>query len=99
MAQVNRIDREAAESLAVQALAYLANDPEQLARFLALSGIGPQAIRAAAADPQFLAGVLDYVTGEEKLLLALADHLQMKPEQVWRARTALSGAPWEPDTA
>jgi hypothetical protein len=99
MAQVNRIDREAAESLAVQALAYLANDPEQLARFLALSGIGPQAIRAAAADPQFLAGVLDYVAGEEKLLLALADHLQMKPEQVWRARAALSGAPWEPDTA
>jgi hypothetical protein len=68
MAQVNRIGREAAENMAVQALAYLAGEPEQLARFLALSGIGPDTIRSAAGDPQFLAGVLDYVAGEEKLL-------------------------------
>ena len=99
MAQVNRIGREAAENLAVQALAYLAGEPEQLARFLALSGIGPDTIRSAAGDPQFLAGVLDYLTGEEPLLIAFADHLQIKPEAVARARAVLSGAPWEPDTA
>jgi hypothetical protein len=99
MAEVNRIDRKAAESLAVQALAYLAGEPEQLARFLALSGIGPDTIRAAAADPHFLAGVLEYVTGDERLLVAFADHVQMKPEAISRARAALSGAPWERDTA
>jgi Protein of unknown function (DUF3572) len=99
MVQVNRIDRKAAENLAVQALSYLAGEPEQLARFLALSGIGPDTLRAAAADPQFLAGVLDYVAGDERLLMAFAGHMQMRPEAIARARAALSGAPWERDTA
>ena len=99
MAQVNRIGREAAENMAVQALAYLAGEPELLARFLALSGIGPQAIRTAASDPQFLAGVLDYVAGDEKLLVAFAEHVQMKPDAVMRAQAVLSGAPWERDLA
>ena len=57
MARVNRITREAAEALGIQALAYLAGDPERLGRFLALSGLGPETIRAAAHDPGFLAGV------------------------------------------
>src|SRR5262245_7468512 len=99
MAQVNRIGREAAENMAVQALSFLAGEPEHLARFLALSGIGPETIRRAAADPQFLAGVLDYIAGDEKLLVAFADHLQLKPEAVLRARAALSGTPWERDSA
>jgi hypothetical protein len=99
MAQVNRIGREGAESVAVQALAYLAGEPEQLARFLALTGIGPQVIRAAASDPQFLAGVLDFVVADEKLLVAFAEHIQMKAEAVLRAQELLSGAPWERDTA
>jgi hypothetical protein len=99
MAQVNRIGREGAENMAVQALTYLAGEPEQLARFLALTGIGPQAIRTAAADPQFLAGVLDFVVGDERLLVAFADHIQVKPEAVLRAQQLLSGAPWERDTA
>jgi uncharacterized protein DUF3572 len=99
MAQVNRIGREAAQNMAVQALAYLAGEPEHLARFLALSGIGPQAIRTAATDPQFLAGVLDFVVGDERLLVAFADHIQVKPEAVLRAQAELSGTPWERDTA
>ena len=85
--------------MAVQALTYLAGEPEQLARFLALTGIGPQAIRTAATDPQFLAGVLDFVVGDERLLVAFAEHIQMKPEAVLRAQAVLSGAPWERDTA
>ena len=99
MVQVNRIDRKAAENLAVQALAYLAGEPEQLARFLALSGIGPDTIRTAAADPRFLAGVLEFVSGEERLLVAVAKHLQVRPDEIVHASAALSGAPWEPDTA
>jgi uncharacterized protein DUF3572 len=99
MAQVNRIGREGAENVAVQALAYLAGEPEQLARFLALTGIGPQAIRTAARDPQFLAGVLDFLVGDERLLIAFARHIQLKPEAVMRAQTVLSGTPWERDTA
>jgi hypothetical protein len=59
---------EAAASLAIVALGYLAVNAEHLERFLALTGIGPDEIRKAAAQPGFLAGVLDYVAGNEALL-------------------------------
>ena len=83
--------RDAAESLAVQALTFLAGDPERLARFLALSGIGPDRIRSAAASPGFLAGVLDHVASEEALLMAFAEQSGIDPADVARARQALAG--------
>ena len=85
----------AAETLAVQALAYVAGDPERLGRFLAISGIAPATIRSAAAEPGFLAGVLEHVCAHEELLLALAHHPQIAPEEITRAQTALSGRQWE----
>ena len=45
--------REAAETLAVAALAFLAAEPEHLGGFLAATGIGPDQIRKAAARPEF----------------------------------------------
>jgi Protein of unknown function (DUF3572) len=82
--------RDAAESLAVQALTFLAGDPERLARFLALTGIGPDRIRSAAASPGFLAGVLDHVASEEALLMAFAEQSGIDPADVARARQALA---------
>ena len=63
---------EAASALAVAALSFLAGDQERLERFLALTGLGPQSLRAAAREPSFLLGVLDHVAGDESLLLAFA---------------------------
>jgi uncharacterized protein DUF3572 len=98
MARVNRIEQETAEKLAIRALSYLAGDPEQLGRFLALSGLGPETLRTAARDPHFLAGVLDFVAGDERLLVAFADEVEWKPQDVMQARTVLSGATWERET-
>jgi hypothetical protein len=83
--------REFGENLAILALGFLAQDPERLGRFLSLAGIGPDRIRQAAADPEFLAGVLDHVASDEPLLLAVAEHIGVKPEAVMRAHAALSG--------
>jgi hypothetical protein len=91
--------RAAAESLAVQALSFLAGEPERLARFLALTGIGPDRIRAAAATPGFLAGVLDHVASEDARVTAFAAEAGVKPEEVEKARRALAGAQWERDSA
>ncbi len=86
---------ESSESLAIQALAFLASDPERLGRFLALSGIGPERIRTAASEPGFLAGVLDHIASDEQLVLAFADAVGVKPGAVERARTTLAGQNWE----
>lgn len=85
--------REAAEALAIAALSFLAGDSERLGAFLALSGIGPESIRAAAGEPQFLAGVLDHVVSDEKLLLDFAEHQNIDPFEVARARQSMAGLP------
>ena len=85
----------AAEALAVQALTFLAGDPARLGRFLAETGISPQAIRAAAQEPGFLAGVLSYIVGKESLLVAFAGDAGVTPAEVVRAHAALAGAAWE----
>ena len=97
MRQVNRIDREAALGLAIRALEYLAQEPEQLGRFLALSGLDPTTIRAAARQPEFLAGVLEYVLNDERLLVAFTASLDLAPERISQARAVLMGHSWERD--
>ena len=64
--------QHAAEQLAIAALGFIAGEPERLERFLALTGIAPESIRAAAREPEFLLGVLDHVAGDDALLLAFA---------------------------
>jgi len=88
--------REAAEALAIQALNFLATEPERLGRFLALSGLGPESIRAAAAESGFLANVLAHLgedAGQEaRLGCSGTDRLgaepgerEKAPEQIGRA--------------
>src|SRR5262249_58207951 len=62
----------AAEHLAIAALGFIAGEPERLGRFLAMTGIGPDSIRTAAREAQFLLGVLDHLAADEPLLLAFA---------------------------
>jgi hypothetical protein len=88
--------REAAEMLAIQALAFIAEDPERMAGFLSVTGIAPDAIRAAAREPDFLAGVLEHMLGNESLLIAFADSAGIDPAGIARARHALGGE-WERD--
>jgi hypothetical protein len=83
--------QQRAEALAVSALSFLAEDTDRMGAFLALSGIGPESIRDAAGEPHFLAGVLDHVVGDEKLLLDFADHENIDPFEVTRARATLGG--------
>jgi hypothetical protein len=86
-----RPQREAAEMLAIQALGFIAEDPERLNRFLGMSGIPPERMRAAAQEPGFLAGVLEHMLGEESLLIAFAASTGIDPAEVARARGALGG--------
>ena len=86
-----RARAEAASALAIAALRFIAEEPERLRIFLSLTGIDPQAIRAAAREPGFLLGVLDHLAGNESLLLAFARESEIDPEDVRVARTVLAG--------
>src|SRR5260370_31880789 len=64
--------REVAEIVAVQALSFVAGDPERLGLLLAESGIGPETLRSAAADPHFLASGLNFVLRVDATVTAFA---------------------------
>lgn len=88
------LTQEAAEGLAIQALTFIAGDGERLGRFLAITGIGPAQIRAAAQESGFLIGVLDYIAGDERLLSAFATETGRNPDDIGKALAALGGH-WE----
>jgi len=92
MARLPQMTRELAETVAIQGLSFIATEPERLGRFLALTGIGPESLRAAANEPNFLLGVLDHLAGDEALLRAFAEDIGSEPEAIAAARDLLAGA-------
>ncbi len=96
MKRPSRPARQTAEILAVQALSFIAEEPQSLNRFLDTSGISAARLRTAATEPEFLAGVLEYMLSDETLLRAFADHAGIDPAELARAVSALGGA-WERD--
>ncbi|MGH6770291.1 MAG: DUF3572 domain-containing protein [Xanthobacteraceae bacterium] len=91
MAQAPQLTKELAEMVAIQALSFIAGEPDRLDRFLALTGIGPESLRDAARAPNFLLGVLDHVTADDSLLRDFAAQNDIDPETVVRARDVISG--------
>ena len=83
--------REEAEGIAVAALGFIAGDEKLLPRFLSLTGIEASAIRHAARQAGFLAGVLEFICAHEPTLLEFASAAGLKPERIAAARTALPG--------
>lgn len=94
MTKGSKNPQEVAEFVAIQALSFLASDPERLGLFLTESGIGPQTLRTSAADPKFLAGVLDFIVRDDATVKAFADASQLTPEAVTNAREVLDPR-WE----
>jgi hypothetical protein len=89
--------REVAEIVAIQALSFIAGDPERLGTFLAESGIGPETLRTAAADPHFLASVLDFVMRDDATVKAFAAASRLHPTNIAAAHQALTDPKWERD--
>jgi Protein of unknown function (DUF3572) len=80
-----------ASVVALRALAFLAGDGGRLARFLALSGLAPEDLRARAGQAEFLAGVLDHLLADESLLLVFCAEAGLRPDVPARARAELAG--------
>ena len=91
-----RPSAEGAEMLAIQALAFIAEEPDRMGAFLSVTGIEADTIRGAARSPDFLVGVLEHMLADESLLLAFADSAGLDPTEIARARRALGGE-WERD--
>jgi hypothetical protein len=83
-------DGSHAESVALAAFNRLIAEPERLAGFLSVTGLQPDTIRKAAGEPGFYAAILDYVSSDEELIVAIAAELDMDPNEIAAARARLS---------
>lgn len=85
------MNRDAAEALALSGLGFLAEDPNRLGRFLSLSGMGPDELRAEAGSAHVMTAVLDYLLEDESLLLVFAGMKGLDPASVAEAHRLLAG--------
>ena len=69
----------------------------RLGLFLAETGIGPETLRSAAANPHFLASVLDFILRDDGTVRAFAATSQLDPATIAAARDALDEGRSEPD--
>lgn len=87
------LTREEAEALALRAVAWLAGNEELFLRFVAMSGLTVDHVRAGLTDPATLGAVLDFLLSDEPTLMAFTAAHDMPPDQPGRARRLLPGAP------
>ena len=73
-------------------LLFLAGRPDDLGHFLALTGHAPDALRALRGKAHFRAGLLDYLLGNEPLLLAFCEETGHDPRRLSALGQRL--APW-----
>lgn len=85
------LPRETAEMTGIQALGWIAAQPELAGRFLDAAGASPDELRSRAADPEFLGFVLDFLLSDEEALVAFAQDAGIAPDRPLRARAALPG--------
>ena len=76
-------------TVALQALAVSLGDETRASRLLELTGLSPDDLRHRAADPDVLVAVLRFLEDHEPDLLAVADTLGVKPQELVAARSAL----------
>jgi hypothetical protein len=83
---------EAAEVIAAQGLAFLAQEPSRLSHFLALTGVKPEGVRAQAQSSRFLAAILEHLASDDSLLLVFAANASVAPETIAPALALLQQA-------
>ena len=78
-----------AEALALQALAATLTDERRARRFLDLTGLDADELRARAGERGLLAAVLAFLEAHEPDLVTVAQIIGSKPENLISARTEL----------
>ncbi len=81
-------------ALGLAALAATLDEPRRAQRFLDLTGIGTDELRARAGDAELLVALIDFLEAHEPDLLAVSEALGVEAAELSRARRALQGEDW-----
>jgi len=83
------LDLGSAEAIALQGLAFLAEEPARFLRFLALTGLEPGEVRARAGTAPLSLAVLAHLAEDESLLLVFAASRAVPPQSIGLAISLL----------
>lgn len=83
--------KEVAETVALSALAFLAQQDDVFGEFLALTGADAREVAARAQDAEFLGAVLDFLLSDDARVLAFARSASLDPAVPMQARSVLPG--------
>jgi len=81
-----------AEILALHAVAFIAQRDNVLQQLIVQTGMAPSTLRERTNDPEFLAGVDDFLFSKEQLLLEFCKFEKLTPARLLRIRQKLPGA-------
>ena len=82
---------ETAETLALNALAWLAGNEELMPVFMGATGASVDDLKERAGDSAFLASVLDFITMDDQWVISFCDSLNLDYSAPMMARQALPG--------
>ena len=82
-------------ALALAALAATLTDERRARRFLDLTGIGTDELRAKADDPALLSALIAFLEAHEPDLIAVSEQIGVAPDSFGRARRELEQGPGE----
>ncbi len=85
------MQREAAETIALRALAWIAADEEMAGAFLGGTGASAAEIAERAQDPDFQVAVLDFLTADDRTVQAFCDAQGLDYGAPLAARRAIPG--------
>ncbi|MFT4057357.1 MAG: DUF3572 domain-containing protein [Novosphingobium sp.] len=77
------------QALALNALGWVLSDQDRAERFLSLTGLTPEELRASLGEPSTLGAVMDFLCSHEPDLLGAADALGVQPEILVAAQRKL----------
>ncbi len=82
---------DAAETLALNALTWLAGHDELMPVFMGATGASIDDLKSRAGDPAFLASVLDFITMDDQWVVEFCDGHRLDYNAPMMARQALPG--------
>ena len=80
-----------AETIAIEALGWLAAEEDLLPVFLGASGASMEDVKNRAGDPEFLGAVLDFLTMDDAWVVGFCDAAGLPYDAPRQARQALPG--------
>jgi hypothetical protein len=83
--------RESAETVALQALGWIAGHETLLPVFLGATGASEEDVRTGATDPAFLGALLDFLMMDDAWVIEFCDTVSMPYDRLMSARHMLPG--------